>query len=63
VPPYVVFHDRTLLELAARRPASLGELAGIGGIGAAKLERYGAALLAVLAGEAGGDAPEAVQPG
>ena len=50
VPPYVVFHDRTLLELASRRPASLAELAEVGGIGAAKLERYGTALLAVLAG-------------
>ncbi len=48
VPPYVVFHDRTLLELATRRPGSLQELAEVGGIGAAKLERYGAALLAVL---------------
>ncbi|MFQ6539851.1 MULTISPECIES: DNA helicase RecQ [Aphanothece] len=52
VPPYVVFHDRTLLELAARRPADLEELAGVSGIGAAKLERYGEALLAVL-GSAG----------
>jgi ATP-dependent DNA helicase RecQ len=48
VPPYVVFHDRTLLELVQRRPASLAELAGVSGIGAAKLERYGEALLAVL---------------
>ena len=48
VPPYVVFHDRTLVELAARRPQQLTDLAGIGGIGAAKLERYGEALLAVL---------------
>jgi ATP-dependent DNA helicase RecQ len=48
VPPYVVFHDRTLLELAARRPGSLAELAGVPGIGAAKLERYGEALLTVL---------------
>ena len=52
VPPYVVFHDRTLVELAARRPADLSALGGIGGIGAAKLDRYGEALLAVLA-EAG----------
>ena len=51
VPPYVVFHDRTLLELAERRPASLAELGGVSGIGAAKLERYGEALLAVLRGE------------
>ena len=49
VPPYVVFHDRTLVELAARRPADLSALGGIGGIGAAKLDRYGEALLAVLA--------------
>ena len=48
VPPYVVFHDRTLVELAARRPSDQADLAAIGGIGAAKLERYGAALLAVL---------------
>ncbi|MFM8525290.1 MAG: DNA helicase RecQ [Cyanobacteriota bacterium] len=49
VPPYVVFHDRTLVELAARRPTCLADLSGIGGIGAAKLERYGEALLEVLA--------------
>ena len=48
VPPYVVFHDRTLQELAARCPTDLQTLAGISGIGAAKLERYGSALLAVL---------------
>jgi ATP-dependent DNA helicase RecQ len=48
VPPYVVFHDRTLLELAARQPQQRQELAGIGGIGAAKLNRYGEALLEVL---------------
>jgi len=48
VPPYVVFHDRTLLELASRRPGNLTDLASIGGVGAAKLERYGEAVLAVL---------------
>ena len=48
VPPYVVFHDRTLVELAARRPGSFSELAGVSGIGTAKQERYGAALLEVL---------------
>ncbi len=48
VPPYVVFHDRTLLELVQRRPASLAELGGVSGIGAAKLERYGEALLDLL---------------
>jgi ATP-dependent DNA helicase RecQ len=48
VPPYVVFHDRTLVELAARQPSDLHGVGTIGGIGAAKLERYGEALLAVL---------------
>ena len=51
VPPYVVFHDRTLVELAARRPADMEELSGVGGIGAAKLDRYGEELLAVLASD------------
>lgn len=49
VPPYVVFHDRTLVELAASKPNSLAALAGVSGIGSAKLERYGEALLGVLA--------------
>jgi DNA helicase-2/ATP-dependent DNA helicase PcrA len=47
-PAYVVFHDATLAEIAARRPASLQELAGISGVGPAKLERYGEELLAAL---------------
>ncbi len=48
VPPYVVFHDTTLIELAQRRPTSLHEMAGITGMGVRKLETYGAAFLAVL---------------
>jgi ATP-dependent DNA helicase RecQ len=60
VPPYVVFHDRTLVELAVRQPCDLRGLGAIGGIGAAKLERYGAALLAVLqAGHHGTDSKPA----
>ena len=51
VPAYVVFHDATLREVATRRPGSLDELAGISGVGATKLERYGAGLLAALAGD------------
>lgn len=50
VPAYVVFGDRTLLELVERRPATLGALSGISGIGPAKLERYGDELLGLLAG-------------
>jgi ATP-dependent DNA helicase RecQ len=49
VPPYVIFHDSTLLALANRNPRSLSELADIPGMGEKKLERYGAAFLAVLA--------------
>ncbi|WP_338447021.1 DNA helicase RecQ [Pelagerythrobacter marensis] len=45
VPPYVVFHDATLREMAARRPATLSELGEIGGVGAKKLEAYGARFL------------------
>ena len=48
VPAYVVFHDSTLEALAAATPQTLDELRGISGIGATKLERYGAALLAIL---------------
>jgi ATP-dependent DNA helicase RecQ len=48
VPPYVVFHDRTLLEIAARLPADLEALSKVSGVGAAKLERYGQAVLQVL---------------
>ena len=48
VPPYVVFHDRTLVELAANPPGDLAALSRISGVGAAKLERYGQALLVVL---------------
>jgi len=50
VPPYIVFHDRTLAEIASARPASLDALGGISGVGAKKLERYGPALLALLRG-------------
>ncbi|ODU19694.1 MAG: ATP-dependent DNA helicase RecQ [Sphingomonas sp. SCN 67-18] len=48
VPPYVIFHDSTLREIAATRPRSLAEMGRISGIGARKLEAYGAAFLAVV---------------
>ena len=48
VPPYVVFHDSTLREIAERKPRDLNALAEVQGVGAAKLERYGEAMLAVL---------------
>jgi ATP-dependent DNA helicase RecQ len=49
VPPYVIFHDSTLREIAATRPRSLAELGTVQGVGAAKLARYGEAMLAALA--------------
>jgi ATP-dependent DNA helicase RecQ len=50
VPAYVIFHDTTLLAIAAARPATPQDLAGIPGMGAKKIERYGAAVLAAVAG-------------
>jgi DNA helicase-2/ATP-dependent DNA helicase PcrA len=49
VPPYVVFHDSVLHQIAEQRPGSLGELSQIAGVGPTKLERYGDELLAALA--------------
>ena len=49
LPPYVIFHDSTLLEVARRRPISLTSLAMIPGIGANKLERYGSAIIGIVA--------------
>lgn len=50
VPAYIIFPDRTLIEMAEKRPQTLDDLARIGGIGAKKLESHGAAFLQVLAG-------------
>ena len=51
IPPYVIFHDSVLRDIAAMRPASLDELAQIKGVGASKLERYGRHVLGVLSAE------------
>jgi ATP-dependent DNA helicase RecQ len=48
VPAYLVFHNSTLEEIAARRPRSLDELAAVPGVGPTKLERYGEGVLAAL---------------
>ena len=48
VPPYVVFHDSTLREMAALRPGSLDALAEISGVGARKRDAYGDAFLKVI---------------
>jgi ATP-dependent DNA helicase RecQ len=48
VPPYVIFHDSVLREIAAMCPADLDELGQIKGVGTSKLARYGSEVLAVL---------------
>ena len=48
LPAYIVFHDATLAEMAREQPATLEQLAGISGVGAKKLEAYGAEILRVL---------------
>jgi ATP-dependent DNA helicase RecQ len=48
LPPYVICHDRTLVELAQKRPASEAQLGDILGLGTRKIARYGAALLQVI---------------
>ncbi len=52
VPAYVIFTDRTLIEMAETRPVTLDEMARISGVGAKKLERYGAAFLQIIRGDA-----------
>jgi ATP-dependent DNA helicase RecQ len=49
VPPYVIFHDATLAAIVEARPSALDELAAISGVGQHKLERYGEAVLDVMA--------------
>ncbi len=51
VPPYIVFHDSALLEMAALKPRTLEALRGVKGVGERKLERYGAAFLETISGK------------
>jgi len=50
IPPYVIFHDRTLVELVLLRPSSLAEMLQVPGVGDAKLAKYGEVFLGVLGG-------------
>ncbi|MDQ2066498.1 DNA helicase RecQ [Xinfangfangia sp. CPCC 101601] len=50
VPAYVIFADRTLIEMAEKRPQTLDQMAEITGVGAKKLESFGLAFLSVIAG-------------
>lgn len=51
-PAYIIFTDRSLIEMAERRPRDLDAMAGIAGVGAKKLESYGATFLEVINGAA-----------
>jgi ATP-dependent DNA helicase RecQ len=53
VPAFVILHDKTLAEIARQRPPDLSALRDIAGIGATKLERYGPALVGIVAGRVG----------
>jgi ATP-dependent DNA helicase RecQ len=64
VPPYVIFGDKTLLEMAAYLPQSDASLLGINGVGQVKLQRYGAAFLELIQGFAQAHKlPEKAKPG
>ena len=52
VPAYVIFPDRTLIEMAEKRPNNLDQMAQISGVGAKKLDKFGDAFLEVINGEA-----------
>jgi ATP-dependent DNA helicase RecQ len=54
VPPYVIFHDSTLLEMFNRKPQTLSEMGQISGVGQSKLAKYGDAFLQVVEEGAGG---------
>jgi ATP-dependent DNA helicase RecQ len=51
VPAYIVFNDKTLIELAEQRPATLDDMASVSGVGSKKLERYGQTFLTIITGE------------
>ncbi|MBP0483210.1 DNA helicase RecQ [Sagittula salina] len=52
LPPYMIFNDKTLIEMAEQRPATLDDMARVNGVGAKKLEGYGRAFLEVINGTA-----------
>ena len=52
VPAYIVFNDKTLIEMAQERPQTLDDMARISGVGAKKLATYGAEFLSVITGAA-----------
>ncbi len=63
VPPYVIFHDATLQEMCAVQPSTMGQFSELGGVGQRKLDKYGEAFLAVIAGHKEGVPQESQQVG
>jgi ATP-dependent DNA helicase RecQ len=57
VPPYIIFSDRTLADIAREKPATLDALARIGGVGQVKLQHYGSAILELLQAQASEASP------
>ena len=48
LPPYIIFHDKTLLEMVKQRPQNLAEMGKISGVGEAKIKKYGKVFLEVI---------------
>ncbi|MFT7370247.1 MAG: ATP-dependent DNA helicase RecQ [Alteromonas macleodii] len=57
-PAYIVFNDKSLIEMAEKRPKTLDDMARIGGVGTKKLDSYGAAFLEVINGESATPHPQ-----
>jgi ATP-dependent DNA helicase RecQ len=49
VPPYVIFHDKTLREISVERPLTVDDLRGISGVGETRAARYGEAIVQLVA--------------
>ena len=62
VPPYVIFHDATLKQMTTERPSDAAALLAIGGVGQAKLERYGERFLSVIRAHVPGEQSHGSQP-
>jgi ATP-dependent DNA helicase RecQ len=58
IPPYVVFNDATLIEMAEQMPTSPGEMLSVNGVGVRKLERFGQEFLALIRSHVDGDDDE-----
>ena len=53
MPPYIIFSDRTLADIAREKPKTYAALSAVNGVGEAKLEHYGAAVIEIVRGALG----------